>query len=340
MKAAFVVVVLALLAGGAWAYTSLDHRTFDAVYKRDRLAADNALVITYQPYGAYEGFRFTVLKDGRWVWERTFPANAAEGQPEDALLSPGSQVLLQLGPGCHAELAGVAPPFIPGVTVAKRLKDLELRHILPGDVYEYEAEPGAAAAPPVSGPGNLVTVREDLSQIAQGMYRVTTSGMTAAMTYGLYTITKASKAEERAARTRLEAAHASAVARLDVRVKVLGEIVESVTGPYPILVAGDCPDRAAQLYQGALGGQRLGPRSRPADLQFVPGKPGYVPGARIMPGTLQTTTSYETILRAAADLPRDEVAVRKGQLLVVDGRNGIPLAVQVESCRGTDFFPC
>jgi hypothetical protein len=340
VKVALVVVVLVLLGGGAWAYTKLDERTFDAVYKRDRLARDNALAITYQPEGAYEGFRFTVLKDRRWVWERTYPPKAPEGQPEDTLLSTGREVLLQMGPGCHAALEGVAAPFIPGVTVALRLKDLELRHMLPGDVYEYEAEPGAAASPPVSGPGNLVTVREDLSEIARGVYRVTTTGQTPAMTYGLYTIAKASRAEERAARTRLDAAKASTVARLEVRVKVLGEIVESVTGPYPILVAGDCPERTAQLYQGARGGQRLGPRSRPADLQFVVGKPGLVPGARVLRGTLQTTTPYQVILRAAADLPRSEVAVRKGQLLVVDGRNGIPLAVQVDSCSGTDFFPC
>ena len=334
-------LLVVLIGAGAWGYSAYNERTLDVVFKRDRLANSGALVVTFEGEGGFEGYRYTRLQSDRWIWERTLRPASGESQPADTMLSNGDEVLLQLGPGCFAAVEGVHQPLIPGVTTAKRLKELELRHLLPGPDYEYEVDGSGAASPPVSGPGSriAVTITEDLRDIDRGEYRASTTGKSIALSYGSYRVMRATDAETRAAKQRIEAAHRTNVARLQVRVRALSALFGAVTGPYPILIAEACPGNPAQLYPASRGGQRPGPRWRVPELPLSAAQPGVVPGARTIPSVILGAPYEVVIARAAAETARD-TALRRGQVLVVAGPGETFLAISIDSCEPASFFPC
>ena len=332
-------LLVVLLSAGAWGYTVYNERTLDVVFKRDRLANGGALVVTFQGEGLFEGYRYTRLNGGKWIWERTVPPSSGDSQPVDAMLSNGHEVLLQLGPSCFAPIEGVHQPLIPGVTTASRIKQMEIRHLLPGPDYQYEVDPGDAASPPVSGPGTQVTITEDLRDIDRGEYRAKTSGRTLAVAYGVYRVNRATAAEVKAAERRINEAQASNVARLQVRVRALSLLFGPVTGPYPILVAEACPGTPAQLYPASRGGQRPGARWRPPEFALSATEPGVVTGARPIPSVL-LGAPYDVVITRASSVTPVNTPIKRGQVLVVTGPGTTFLAISVDSCEPTSFFPC
>ncbi|MFN0145517.1 MAG: hypothetical protein ACKVT1_03325 [Dehalococcoidia bacterium] len=339
MKWAATGFLLLLVAAGAWGYSAYRESTLDAVFKRDRLANSGSLVVTFEGEGQFEGYRYTRLGDGKWIWERTLRPTAGEAQPGDTMLWNGKEYLLQLGPGCFASLASVRPPLIPGVTTAKRLKEMDLKHLIPGPDYQYEVEPGDAASPAPLEPVSPVTITEDLRGVDHGEYRAATSGRSIALSYGTYRIVRATPAEVKAAEGRISEARASEVARLEMRVRALSAQFGGVTGPYPLLVAGACPGTPAQLYPASRGGQRPGARWRPPDLPLISGQPGVVAAARAIPAVLLPAPYDVVIARANAETPAD-TPVKRGQVLVVKGPGTTFLAISIDSCEPASFFPC
>lgn len=329
------IVVAAL----GWAATRDWGGPSDPVFSRDRFLDSNDVTITFRSDVVYEGYRYTRLEDGTWLWERldqrgdAFPDYIVHGKRGD---------LLRIADGCHVAVDGLHPPFIPGVTVAQKLTDVPRRKHHPDDSYEYDVEAGNTALQDVSGPGGLVTVTEHLATLRTGQYAVDTVGQSPAITYGTYQVRKATGEERARVRTLAGAATASENARFDVRLRVIeSDLLAPVLGPYPVVVAKDCPGQPAQLYASSQGGQGPGLRAGRPDFDIGADASGgpVLHDAKPIRGSI--FADRENLVAASGAVTPRDVPIHAGQLMVVTARTGaLPLAVFVASCTGTSFFRC
>lgn len=329
---AIVLAVLAVVAG-VWASGG----TADPVFTRDRLAKSGDLAVTFQAEGYSEGYVFTRFKNGDWIWDRTEGGRVLE----DTVVSRAGQTLVRLAEGCWAELPAVRLPFIPGVTVARELKEIAGRRHMPDGSYVYDVSPGETVGADLGATEAIrVEASEDLREVeSAGSYGVHTSGTSHALTYGTYRVSRLSGGAREAARVRLDGAVASPVARFDIRFKLLdNEVIRSLTGPYAVLVAEACPGNPGQLYPASAGGQRPGARSRPLDFVVTAGSAATVPGAR--PLTASINAPAAALAFAADQVAARDVPIRPGGVFVVVATNGSRMAVLVTACSPQSFFGC
>lgn len=336
MKLQWLVVGAAVVAVGVYIAVQVSDGPSDPPFTRDRLVDGNSLVVTFRPDGLIEGYKYTLLDDGEWLWERTTP----DGLAGDAFVYNGKDYLLRLAPGCYAKLDSVTPPLIPGVTTTPRLKGLKGRRNMPDGTYQYDVEVGEWGWNPAQTHSHIV-VDEDLAHLKDPdeSYEATTTGPPAATYYGHYVIEKAPRADRDNARAVISAAKASPTAQFTVRMRTIAsQIGDPVTGPYTVLVAQGCPDAPGQLYPASAGGQRSGARVSAFVAGLRVGPPAVVTDAHAVIGSI--FGPREEILAVAQNTPAADVPVKVGQLLTITTESRIPVAVQITACEGTAFFRC
>lgn len=308
----------------------------DPVVARDRFLAGGGLVATFSPGGA-EGYRFTVVKDVGWVWERT--SGPGGGVRDDALIWNGTQHLLRVADGCYVSLDGVREPLIPGWNAAQRLVSQPgLRRI--GDTRaEYEVD--AAPYLPGSQSGS-VRVIEVLSTVEDGALLVHTSpsGLATRLWTGSYELRPATVEELAAARETIEVAGASSSAEVTFLERVTGTLVLSTAllGPYTVVVAEECPDSPVLLGSAVRGGQVEGLRTAPSPLRFTDDIPPRVESA--VATRLKIRAPVESFNAEMAGVTFGTVPVTESGVLLVSTGAGSGVAVQILSCTATPWFAC
>lgn len=330
----FVAVVLALVTG--WVVVQRRGPGADPDAARDRLVAQDNVVATFVTENV-EGYTFTRLHNGTWTWDRTFlDGTHAPG----ALLYNGRQYLLEIAGGCYIDLPQVRDPLIPGVTVARKLKGLAGVTHESATTVHYRVDPGSTAVNAIAGPAAIVDVAEDLSPLERNEgYRAVTSGSSGSVWYGSYVVRAATAAEADEAATRIREAAASPYASLRVQLRVVGtEVGGRVVGPYPIVVARDCPGSPGQVWPSAQGGQGGGLRVTPSPIRFTAATTPVVAGAKLLRSPL--AVSSDALAVVAAEGTFGDVPLSVGAVYVVSDGMGAMLAIEVLSCSGRPFFVC
>jgi hypothetical protein len=327
---------LLVIALGGWATFQPRDENRDLVVARDRLLAADGIVATFSPGGA-EGYRFTALADGSWLWERTSGSDG--GIRGDRLIYNGRQHLLKLAENCHIPLTDVREPLIPGWNVAPRLVTQRGLHRI-GDTraeYVIDAAPYHSAT---SAPEVLVT--EVLIGVRQGTLTVHTEavGQVARAWTGSYVVRRASSDELQAARDTISAAVASDFAEVRFIERVAGSLIltHALLGPYSVVVAEDCPDSPTQLGSAARGGQIEGLRVSPSPLRFTGGSPPLVLQAKTT--RLRVRAPVELFNAEMETGNFGEVPITESGVFLVSTGPASGIAVQVLSCTAKPWFQC
>lgn len=326
-----IALAVVLAAGGWFAYDSGER---DPGYLRDRLVAGD-VVATYSS-GFTEGYRFTLLRDEGWLWERLGRGGTPFG---DALLHIDGRTLLRVDDRCWVSLRDVRLPFVPGVTVPRALSGKGGIERDPDHYYRYSLEPGETAPAGVTRAA-AVDVTEDVRDPDGEGLRITTAGTDPSFWYGTYRVRAATDADRARWAELASGARPSAVARMEVRERIVGSPVgNNVTGPFTLVVAGDCQDRPVLIRPAAAGGQRLGPRLSQANVRFGPGQPPVVRDAVDVPIAIHAQFTAEAPL---AEVARNlgDVPLRERLVVLVRNPDGVLMAVQFQTCEPQPFFLC
>lgn len=326
------VALLALLGG--WIALQPRSSAPDLVVARDRLVAGD-VVATFSP-GAAEGYRFTLLRDGAWVWERT---SGSDGSPlPDAIVFNGSDHLLRIDDACFIRLGAVKPPLVPGLTVARALTTQRGLDEQGGGRYAYTVD--ATAFSRTSAPASL-RVTEDLSALrSNGAILVSTGEPPGPVWQGSYRLDRATQAEIERARRLVAGASPSDYAELVFRERVAGTLVLSsaVLGPYRIVVPEACPARATLLASGVQGGQAEGLRTAPSPLRFGPGDPATIERAKVTTLHIRAPVEAFNAAMEAGDL--GSVPLTTTAVVVLRSNGGGVLAVEIVACTARPWFRC
>ncbi|MEO8538312.1 MAG: hypothetical protein ABI577_01135 [bacterium] len=336
MRWQLVAVFFAVVAIAGWLVFQPREDAPSLVTARDHLVASDAVVATFSA-GASEGYRFTSLRNGGWVWERT---NGSDGSPlPDAILFTGQMYLLRISEACFIRLPTVKPPLIPGITVSRKLVNQPGLHDTAGTLFAYTIEAtdfARNAAVPVS-----MRVTENLAGLAKSGTLLATTGEPPGLVWpGDYSLSRATPSQRQAAADLLASAKPSDYAEMVIRERIVGTTIlnNAILGPFRIVIPEACPDHPTMLSMGVEGGQVEGLRSSPSPLRFLDGDPARIDDA------VETLVKFRAPVDAFNAVAEaggfGTVPVTSASVIVARIAGGGFLGLQIDSCSSRPWFRC
>ena len=319
------IVAAALLA--AWLVLRRDEPTDLERLIEDRQAIldSGELSVEFKPDGGSVGWRFLLLDDQTWIWDR----GPYWGQ---TLLHDSGSMRLQIEPGCFIEIPPETRPLIPGITLTRSPADMVEPEVLAPKELRYGAFH-------IREPGNLSRVQVT-ERIEVEASRITaTIGLGHGFAPGTFTIQPMSPSELELAREQLNTP-ASEVAILDVRTRMVRGPWKDPWDRNPVVVAENCPAPLIVARANGTTVRQTYAHREPMNLVFVDGC------ATVTDVVSFGVTSWGHAQTLVADLDRRDGAqvgapLQTGATFMThEAINGVRRAFYIEACPEDSWLTC